>query len=109
MSIRAIRETPCILVSAVTDICVIGGTVRFETPEYRLPVSGQQVREMLLCADYRTKNLTHASRSFGVGAPLVIDIDKPVKEGEAGFAKKIIITVNYLVQNSVVLHMLQVQ
>ena len=67
--------------------CVIGGTVRFEVPEYLLPVPSRQVRNMLLCADYRTRNLTHASRSFGIGAPLIIDIDKPVKDGEAGFAK----------------------
>ena len=67
--------------------CVIGGTVRFAAPEYRLPVSRAQIRNMLLCADYRTENLTHAGRSFGIGAPLIIDIDKPVKDGEAGFAK----------------------
>ena len=67
--------------------CVIGGTVRFEPADYRLSVPREQVRKMLLCADYRTENLTHSGRSFGVGAPLIIDIDKPVTDGLAGFAR----------------------
>ena len=67
--------------------CVIGGTVRFEPADYRLSVPREQVRRMLLCADYRTENLTHSGRSFGVGAPLIIDIDKPVTDGLAGFAR----------------------
>lgn len=66
---------------------VIGGTVRFDSPSYRLPIDREQIRKIMLCADYRPQNLTHVSRSFGIGAPLIIGIDKPVREGEAGFAR----------------------
>ena len=67
--------------------CVLGGNVRFETPHYQLPVDKSQIRDILLCADYRPENLTHTGRSFGIGAPLIIDIDKPVSDGRVGFAK----------------------
>lgn len=67
--------------------CVLGGSVRFEKPHYQLPVAKEQIREIMLCADFRPENLTHISRSFGIGAPLIIDIDKPVTDGRVGFAK----------------------
>ena len=66
---------------------VLGGSVRFELPRYQLPVDKSQIRGIMLCADYRPQNLTHSSRSFGIGAPLIIDIDKPVSDGRVGFAK----------------------
>lgn len=67
--------------------CVLGGSVRFEVPQYQLPVDRSQIRKIMLCADFQPQNLTHISRSFGVGAPLIIDIDKPVSDGRVGFAK----------------------
>ena len=67
--------------------CVLGGSVRFEAPHYELPVEKSQIRGIMLCADYRPENLTHISRNFGIGAPLIIDIDKPVSDGRVGFAK----------------------
>ena len=66
---------------------VLGSNVRFEAPVYRLPTSKAQIRKIMLCADYRPENLTHTSRSFGIGAPLIIDIDKPITDGRVGFAK----------------------
>jgi len=66
---------------------VLGGNVRFEAPHYKLPVDEKQIRKIMLCADYRPENLTHTSRSFGIGAPLIIDIDKSVADGHVGFAK----------------------
>lgn len=66
---------------------VLGSSVRFETPRYQLPVDRSQIRDIMLCADYRPENLTHTNRNFGIGAPLIIDIDKPVSDGRVGFAK----------------------
>ena len=66
---------------------VIGGSVRFEPPRYQLPVGREQIKQLMLCADYRPRNLTHTSRRFGLGVPLIIDIDKPVNDGRAGFAR----------------------
>ena len=48
-----------------------GQRVIFLPPRFELPLEPQNFAEFLLCADYRTKNLTHLSRSFGIGAPLV--------------------------------------
>ena len=67
--------------------CILGGSVRFEEPHFQLPVERSQIRGIMLCADYRPQNLTHFSRSFGIGAPLIIDIDKPIADGRVGFAK----------------------
>ena len=67
--------------------CILGGNVRFEAPRYQLPVAKSQIRDIMLCADYRPENLTHTGRRFGIGAPLIIDIDKPVSDGRVGFAK----------------------
>lgn len=66
---------------------ILGANVRFEAPRYRLPVDRSQIRKIMLCADFQPQNLTHSSRSFGIGAPLIIDIDKPVTDGRVGFAK----------------------
>lgn len=67
--------------------CVLGTKVRFKEPRHELPIPREQIRNILLCADYRPENLTHVSRKFGVGAPLIVDIDKPVAEGRVGFAR----------------------
>jgi len=67
-------------------VSVLGVKVRFEAPLYDLPVGREQIREMQLCADYRPENLTHTSRHFGIGAPLVIGIETP-RDGRVSFAR----------------------
>jgi triacylglycerol esterase/lipase EstA (alpha/beta hydrolase family) len=67
--------------------CVLGETVRFEAPDYELPIPKSQIRDVLLCADYRPENLTHDSRKFGIGAPLILDIGQTVENGRIDFAK----------------------
>ena len=48
-----------------------GQVVFFEVPDFRLQVKKELIREFLLCADYRPVNLTHESRRFGIGVPLI--------------------------------------
>ena len=48
-----------------------GQQVTFRKPECRLPLKPEQYADFLLCADYRPENLTHVSRRFGIGAPLI--------------------------------------
>ena len=48
-----------------------GQRVTFLPPRFELPLKPESFAEFLLCADFRTKNLTHISRSFGIGAPLI--------------------------------------
>ncbi len=45
--------------------------ISFDVPEFRLPRPAEEFEEFLLCADYRPENMTHVSRSFGLGAPLI--------------------------------------
>ncbi len=53
-------------------LSAIGGQkISFESPCYRLPLHAEAYSDFLLCADYRPKNMTHVSRCFGIGAPLI--------------------------------------
>ncbi len=59
-----------------------GQRVNFQSPEFELPLAPEHFGDYLLCADYRTKNLTHISRSFGVGAPLICELtEDAIREG----------------------------
>ncbi len=57
-----------------------GQRITFLPPRFELPLPSQNFAEFLLCADYRTKNLTHMSRSFGIGAPLICRLTKEAIE-----------------------------
>lgn len=48
-----------------------GQRLTFLPPRFELPLAPQSFSGFLLCADFRTKNLTHFGRSFGIGAPLI--------------------------------------
>ena len=48
-----------------------GRRINFEAPDYRLPLPEELMSDYLLCSDYRPKNLTHDTRRFGIGAPLI--------------------------------------
>ena len=51
-----------------------GQQIRFIAPEYRLPVKNDKIEDFKLCADYRAVNLTHNSRRFGIGIPLICEL-----------------------------------
>lgn len=51
-----------------------GQLIRFAPPEYKLPVQAQKIRAFHLCSDYRTYNLTHNNRRFGIGAQLICEL-----------------------------------
>ena len=63
---RALNEKSSFELSMPT-----GRRVNFDKPVYQLPLSRDMVADYLLCADYRTENLTHDSRQFGFGVPLI--------------------------------------
>ena len=61
-----------ILRNSSFSINTIGGQrILFSAPEYELPLPPENFLDFELCADYRTENLTHASREFGLGVPLI--------------------------------------
>ena len=48
-----------------------GQIVQFDLPEFSLPVKEDKIIYFELCADFRPVNLTHNSRNFGLGVPLI--------------------------------------
>ncbi|MBE6376232.1 MAG: hypothetical protein E7043_03115 [Lentisphaerae bacterium] len=53
-----------------------GQVIRFELPKFSLPVALGDIVEFHLCSDYRPVNLTHNSRTFGIGVPLMCELKK---------------------------------
>ena len=67
-----------------------GRRVNFLSPKFELPLSPEHFEDYRLCADYRTENLTHISRSFGVGAPLICELTEEAVTagGDTRFAEQ---------------------
>jgi len=53
-----------------------GNTINFVEPKFALPVKKEHIADFLLCSDYRTGNLTHNNRRFGIGAQLICELKK---------------------------------
>ena len=51
-----------------------GRQVRFNEPVYDLPLSADNIARFTPCANYRTLGLTHDTRVFGLGVPLVAEL-----------------------------------
>ncbi|MBE6384817.1 MAG: hypothetical protein E7048_04020 [Lentisphaerae bacterium] len=51
-----------------------GRQVRFNDPVYDLPLSADNIARFTPCANYRTLGLTHDTRVFGLGVPLVAEL-----------------------------------
>ncbi|MBE6355717.1 MAG: hypothetical protein E7058_01230 [Lentisphaerae bacterium] len=48
-----------------------GQIIQFTLPDFFLPVTADKILSFELCSDYRPVNLTHNSRNFGIGVPLI--------------------------------------
>lgn len=48
--------------------------VRFNAPSYQMPVGEAEIRDFTPCANYKTVGLTHDTRVFGLGVPLVAEL-----------------------------------
>ncbi len=51
-----------------------GQVIRFAPVEYKLPVTIDKIKSFHLCSDYRTHNLTHNNRRFGIGVQLICEL-----------------------------------
>lgn len=58
--------------------------ITFREVRYELPLKQSEYASFLLCSDYKTKNLTHVSRHFGLGAPLICEL---VRKPDVQYAK----------------------
>ncbi len=63
------------LISAGGQIC------KFENPLDKLPIPLKKIKAIHLCSDFRTRNLTHSSRKFGLGVQLICDINDDAAVG----------------------------
>ena len=63
-----------------------GRTVHFTAPVYELPLPPESIKEFSVCADFRTKNLTHDTRVFGLGVPLTALLQPGSKDPHLGIA-----------------------
>ncbi len=48
-----------------------GRPVHFLEADFRLPITGEEIRDVQICADYRPEKLSHISYQFGIGVPLI--------------------------------------
>ncbi|MCI5779469.1 MAG: alpha/beta hydrolase [Lentisphaeria bacterium] len=78
---RALTELFCYLkerglhASNSFELTAAGGQqIRFDTPEYLLPVKRENITDFKLCAEYQAVNLTHNNRRFGIGAQLICEL-----------------------------------
>ncbi len=60
--------------SSLTLNAAGGQRVTFLPPRFELSLESKNFSDFLLCADFRTRNLTHMSRRFGIGAPLICSL-----------------------------------
>ena len=56
----------------------------FHPVRYKLPLKPEEYASFLLCSNYKTKNLTHNSRHFGIGAPLICEL---IRHSDTQYAK----------------------
>jgi pimeloyl-ACP methyl ester carboxylesterase len=68
-----------------------GQVVFFQKPEFRLGVDAGKIRELKLCADYRPVNLTHVSHRFGIGVPLIANLERCQDDSGELFADNMVL------------------
>jgi len=58
---------------ALTAAC--GEKIMFSAPYFQLPLAENMIKNIILCADFRIRGLTHNSRQAGIGVPLICETD----------------------------------
>lgn len=53
-----------------------GQKIHFQLPDCQLPVKKEHIVDYIICADYRPVRLTHNGRTFGVGVPLICELEE---------------------------------
>ncbi len=65
-----------------------GARVNFRTPVYHLPLPENKYQDFLLAGNYTPENFTHNGHSFGLGVPLVGQVDPIPDSPLARYAKQ---------------------
>lgn len=74
-----------------------GQKVYFAQPLFQMPVNAGQIAGFMLCSDYRPENLTHDSRRFGLGTPLICELNNGAIPGTV-FAEDQVIPATLLIK-----------
>jgi pimeloyl-ACP methyl ester carboxylesterase len=74
-----------------------GQKIHFSAPIFKMPVKSEQIAAFMLCSDFRPKNLTHDSRRFGLGAPLICELNHGAIPGTV-FAEDQVIPATLLIK-----------
>ena len=69
-------------IDTVTDM-----RITFEKPCYKLPLPAAAYKNFLPCCDYTAENLTHTTRHFGLGVPLICDLENETRHHKEVWAK----------------------
>ena len=72
--------------SSYTITAALGQVICFDEPSFKMPLPLEKYKDFRLCADFRTQNLTHTSRHFGFGSPLICIVGEQQKEQDNKFA-----------------------
>ncbi|MDD3886696.1 MAG: hypothetical protein PHI35_07485 [Victivallaceae bacterium] len=74
------------------SLTAVGGQrITFRLPEFDIPVRRDQIGDIQLCSGYRPLNLTHISRRFGIGEPVIAEVCNTVSSGDIRFADNLTI------------------
>ncbi len=57
-----------------------GRKIYFSPPVFDLPLPEKDIADFTPCAQYRTVNLTHDTKTFGIGVPLVATLQKNCRD-----------------------------
>ena len=64
-----------------------GQKITFTAPEILASIPVKRVKDILLCADFENKNLINNSRRFGIGVPLIAQLDNESSPDGSRFAE----------------------
>lgn len=66
-----LRSRQLLVRSGYHLMTLTGKSVQFQAPDFRLPLTREEIRDVKICADYRPEKLSHVSYQFGIGVPLI--------------------------------------
>ena len=64
-----------------------GQKITFKKPHTITALQVDKINRVMLCADYENKNLTNNSRRFGIGVPLIAEVDNSIFSDGSRFAE----------------------
>ena len=64
-----------------------GQKITFKTPHKIFSLPPERIEHIMLCADYENKNLINNSRRFGIGVPLIAELNRNINPDGSRYAE----------------------